>query len=443
MLSSALVASREFLQRVSFSLVSLGVILSAYGLLQFNGIEFFNYTGAGESISFGTFGNVNFQSAFLGLVSSLTLSLAIIQTWTPLRRMGLLFLSVFMLLAIQTSSAQGFFSMAAGFSFSIILWLANKRKNKLAGLLIGLYICGSLTLILGFLNQGPLARYVFNASIEVRGFYWYAAYRIVAENPIFGVGLDSYGDYYRSSRSSSAIAYNTELTSNTAHNIPLDIAAGGGVLLLLIYFSIMVLALVSIVKVITRSSEVNPFFISLAGAWAAYQSQSLISINQLGVGIWGWILTGLLIGYEINSRETLSAVNAKSNIKVRSSNKKSNSLVLGVLISGIIGAALAFPPYVASSNYYKAIQSGKLELLVASTYSKPYDRSRFLITVDNLVSNKAEPEAIEMLNRANLIYPNSFELWQQWLQLSNATQEQLAKAKREMLRLDPNNPTLR
>jgi O-antigen ligase len=440
MLSSAIVSDEKFLKRISIALISLGGILSAYGLLQFNGIEFFNYTGAGESIAFGTFGNVNFQSAFLGIAATLTLWLAIFQTWTPQRRIGLLSLSVFMLLAIQASSAQGFFSMAAGFLFAIILWLANKRKNVLAGLLLGLSISGSLTLILGFFNQGPLARYVFNASIEVRGFYWNAAYRIVAENPIFGVGLDGYGDYYRSSRSSSAIAYNSELTSNTAHNIPLDIAAGGGVLLLLIYFSIMALALVSIAKVIARSSEVNPFFISLAGAWAAYQSQSLISINQLGVGIWGWILTGLLIGYEINTRETLSAVNVKSNIKVRSSNKVSNSLVLGVLISGIIGAAVAFPPYVASSNYYKAIQSGKIELLISKTYSKPYDRSRFLITIDNLIANKLEPQAIEMLKKATVVYPNSFDLWQQWSQITSATSAQVTKAKSEMNRLDPNNP---
>jgi len=440
MLSVAIVVDQRFLKRVTTCLIFLGTTLSLYGLLQYKGIEFFNYTGAGTSISFGTFGNVNFQSAFLGIAASLTLSLGLFQNVTFKSRFFLISLCILMIVAIQVSSAQGFFSLIAGIGFSLIVWLAGKKKSKLVGALVILYLSGSLMLILGFLNQGPLARFVFNASIEVRGFYWYAAYRMIVENPIFGVGLDNYGDFYRSLRSNSAIAYNSELTSNTAHNIPLDLAAGGGVLLLLIYIAILGLALVSIVKVVGRGSETNPYFIGIAGAWAAYQSQTLISINQLGVGIWGWILTGLLIGYEINTRKESEETQVNSTRKVQLSNQTSGNFVLSTFVAGVIGAVFAFPPYIASNNYYKAIQSGKIELLISNTYSKPYDRSRFLITIDNLIANKLEPQAIEMLKNATVVYPNSFDLWQQWSQITSATSAQVTKAKSEMNRLDPNNP---
>jgi O-antigen ligase len=443
MLSVALVVDSTFLKRTSICLIFLGAALSFYGLLQYSGIEFFNYTGAGTSVSFGTFGNVNFQSAFLGMVASLTLSLGVFQRVALKSRFLLISLCTIMVTAIQVSSAQGFFSLIAGFGFSMIIWLASKRIWKLVSALVVLYFCGSLTLLLGFLNHGPLARFVFSESIEVRGFYWHAAYRMIKENPIFGVGLDNYGDFYRSLRSSTAITYNSELTSDAAHSIPLDIAAGGGVLLLLIYLAILSLALISIVKVVRRSSDTNPFFIGIAGAWAAYQSQTLISINQLGVGIWGWILTGILIGYEINSRKDLEGIKEKAARKVQLSNQASGTFALSIFVAGVIGALASLPPYLTSNSYYQAIQSGKIERLVSTTYSKPYDKIRFLNTIDNLVANKMEPEAIEMLKKATVVYPNSFELWQQWSGIESATPVQLAKAKTEMKRLDPNNPNWR
>jgi hypothetical protein len=166
----------------------------------------------------------------------------------------------------------------------------------------------------------------------------------------------------------------------------------------------------------------------------------LISINQLGVGIWGWILTGLLIGYEINTRKESEETQVNSTRKVQLSNQTSGNFVLSTFVAGVIGAVFAFPPYIASNNYYKAIQSGKIELLISNTYSKPYDRSRFLITIDNLTANKLEPQAIEMLKKATVVYPNSFDLWQQWSQITSATSAQVTKAKSEMNRLDPNNP---
>ena len=58
----------------------------------------------------------------------------------------------------------------------------------------------------------------------------------------------------------------------------------------------------SIIRVVKRSERFDAYFVSLVGAWVAYQTQSFISINQIGLAIWGWILSGLIIGYEINTR---------------------------------------------------------------------------------------------------------------------------------------------
>ena len=97
----------------------------------------------------------------------------------------------------------------------------------------------------------------------------------------------------------------------------------------------------------------------------------------------------------------------------------------------------------AANKYYKALQSGDGTVLQQSAYLKPYDRIRFLYTAQILASNNLEANAIEVLRDASIIYPDSFDLWQQWSAIPSATPAQIAKAKSEMKRLDPFNPALK
>ena len=127
---------------------------------------------------------------------------------------------------------------------------------------------------------------------------------MITDHPFFGVGMDGFGDWYRRSRSPEAVKFNAGIFTDTAHNIPLDIGASGGLPLLIIYLAIVGLALYSIIKVIKRKSEFDVMFAALVAGWVAYEAQSLISINQLALGVWGWSLTGLIIGYEINTRDS-------------------------------------------------------------------------------------------------------------------------------------------
>jgi hypothetical protein len=203
------------------------------------------------------------------------------------------------------------------------------------------------------------------------------------------------------------------------------------------------LAIVSITKVVKRSNQFDPVFASIVAAWVAYQAQSVISINQLGLGIWGWCLTGLLIGYELNTRENQGlslekGLKKKTELDVRI---PALSLLLA-LIAGGIGLAISLPPYLAANKYYKALQSGDGTLLQQSAYLKPFDRTRFLYTAQILSDNKLDQQAIAVLSDAAKIYPDSIEIWQRWSQIPTATQDQVTRAKAEMIRLDPNNVKL-
>jgi len=441
LLASASSGSPSVLKKFGLSLVSVGGLLGLYGLGQSQGIEFFDYLNAYGSDVFGTFGNQNFQSAFMGMVAAVSLTLGIFVQMKLTQRIGYLAVCIVAILNVYLSSEQGYLNFLAGFLAAVLVYLFSKKKMILAWTGLAFGGLGGVLVLAGILNSGPFADLLYKSSLQARGFYWQAAINMMAERPFFGVGLDGFGNWYRRSRSQTAVDSNAGLVSDTAHNIPLDIGSGGGIPLLILYLLILGLAFNAILKVIKRSQDFDPVFASIVAGWVAYQSQSLISINQLGLGVWGWSLTGLLIGYELNTRDKSFDVQIKPSGKV---SKKKDQIPASVLLIAVaaaaIGSAVSLPPYLAANKYYKALQSGDGNLLYESAYLKPYDRTRFLYTAQIMVENKLEDRAIQLLSDASKLYPDSLEVWYRWAGIPSATPMQIAKAKAELKRLDPLNP---
>lgn len=439
--ASAAAASTEMLKKFTYSLIGVGAFLGLYGLGQWQGIDFFDYINAYSSNVFGTFGNPNFQSAFMGITAAVSLTWAIFGKLKLAQRAVLFAISFMAISNVYLSSEQGYLNFLAGFLAAVLVYLFTKKKMILAWTGLALSGLGGFLVMAGILNIGPFADLLYKSSLQARGFYWRAAMNMMIERPFFGVGLDGFGNWYRRSRPQSAIEVNASVVSDTAHNIPLDIGSGGGIPLLVLYLAILGLALKAIIKIIKRSQDFDPIFASIVAAWVAYQAQSLISINQLGLGVWGWSLTGLLIGYELNTRYESSNTHVK--VIGRSGNKKEQipaSVLLIMVAAAAIGSAVSLPPYLAANKYYKALQSGNGNLLYESAYLKPYDRTRFLYTAQIMQENKLEDRALQILSDASKLYPDSFEIWQRWAGIPSATPAQIAKAKAEMKRLDPLNP---
>ena len=75
------------------------------------------------------------------------------------------------------------------------------------------------------------------------------------DHPFTGVGLDSYGDWYRVSRTLAAtLRRGPDITSNAAHNVFLDFSSNGGFPLLIAYLLILGLSLVSAIRVVRRTN---------------------------------------------------------------------------------------------------------------------------------------------------------------------------------------------
>jgi O-antigen ligase len=442
--ASAASASTALLKEFVYCLLGVGGFLGLYGLGQWQGVDIFGYVNAYGSNVFATFGNPNFQSAFMGMSAAVGLTLGVFGRIKVAQRVVVVGICMVAISNVYLSSEQGYLNFLSGFLAAVLVYLFSKKKMILAWTSLGLSSLGGLLVLAGILNSGPVADLLYKSTLQTRGFYWRAAIEMMIERPFFGVGLDGFGNWYRRSRTQAAAELNAGVVSDTAHNIPLDIGSGGGIPLLILYLVILALAFNAIVRVIKRSQDFDPIFASIVAGWVAYQAQSLISINQLGLGVWGWSLTGLLIGYELNTRD--KAIEVQTKLSGKAAKKKeqipASALLIAVAV-GAIGAMLSLPPYLAANKYYKALQSSDANILYESAYLKPYDRFRFLYTAQIMAENKLENKAIQILSDASKLYPDSFEVWQRWSGIPSATPAQIAKAKSEMKRLDPHNPDLK
>ena len=443
LLASSVSASREMLKRYVVAILGSGTVLATYGVAQSKGQDFYQFENVYATNVFGTFGNPNFQSAFMGIMAPVALTLVLYSKIKVFFKTGLLLLMLLALYNISLSSEQGYLNFAFGFGFATIIFLFKSKRQILGWITVVLTGAAVLLIGLGIFNLGPLSDLIYKSSLQARSFYWQAAARMMLDHPFFGVGMDSYGDAYFRSRTSQIASVNVAISADSAHNIPLDIGASGGFPLLIAYMSIIVLASISIFKVIMRQADFDVVFTTIVAAWLAYQAQSLISINQLGLGVWGWSLTGLIIGYELNTRtEYREVIRKPARLGIPKSQKISALAVVLTFLATSAGIAIAVPPYVAANEFYKALQSGNPTIIQQSAYLKPYDRMRFLYVAQALQENKFEADAIDVLRDATKIYPDGIDLWRRWAGIPSASQSDVARAKSEIKRLDPFNPNL-
>jgi O-antigen ligase len=434
MYASSLISSSKFLYTFRNVLFAIGALLFIYGCFQFAGLEPFPYVNVYANNVFGTFGNPNFQSAFMGIVGAAAVVTLFDAELRPRMRVMVGGISTASIIGIySTNSWQGFFNLFAGIAAGLVLLLFRWKRLSGAYLVLGGSIASGILVGLGIFNKGPLADLIGKASLEARRLYWESAVQIIKSNPLFGVGFDGFGDWYRRGRSEEAATSNAALVSNSAHNVPLDIGVGGGLPVLLIYCVLNLLAVLKIVQMVKSTNIMHVSYISICAAWVSFQAQSLISINQIGLGIIGWILLGLVIGYQPNSEMGHSQ---KQTLK---SNQTSASFASFVspIVGLAIGLLVAIPPFVAANKFYSSLKTSDIKVVQAAALQSPLDSQRMLIAAQVLENNKFHQESVEMVRKANTQFPDSFEAWRYLSTLTNATAADKKAALEQMRRLDP------
>ena len=448
---SALISDSDYLKRFIYMTLIVGLILIVYGNIQYLGFEPFPFVNAYTiNAPIGTFGNPDFQSAFMGLIAVVAFTMALNSSFQLLVRISLVLMgSISLVVVFETIAKQGYLNFIAGTGVVFILWCFMSGRKTLGKAISGIGVVSAGLVFLGLINAGPLASFLYKGSLAARGYYWRAAIKMLTDHPFFGVGMDGFVDWYRRSRPIDYFVNGFFSYSNTAHNVYLDIASSGGLPLIALYLAILTLVITSIVKVVRRSEGFDVYFGSLVGAWVAYQVQSFVSINQLGLAIWGWVLSGLIIGYEVNTRVTETAnVSSTHRNQLRkksvvSKQPLSSAAVISVFGGIVIGALVAIPPYYVNASFFSALKSGDIKKIESAAYLKPIDERRLLHVATILRDNKIDSEAIKVIKDAVVNYPDSFDMWALWASITTAPPSDVAYAKSQMKRLDPFNPDLK
>ncbi len=459
---------------------NLGVVLTLYGFMQITDNDFFAWNNPNMPLVL-TVGNSNFASALLALTGIANFSRVILSmqaNCSSIYRLYLIFvLGAQIYLILISDAIQGLIAFIIGAS----VFLTALYKKKIASFkiwmkILAISIIGLLIWFFfnGINGMGPFSGFLENGlrSIKDRAFHWQTAIDVFSDFPVFGVGMDKFGDWYPQYRSPEAIEFRgvTDQFTNNAHNVPLQLLSTGG----LVTFVPYVLLLLTIGKfawLILSRDRVNSTAIAVVSIWIAFLIQSLVSIDQIGLAIWGWIAGGIVINIGRREKNLLnSSSSSKFSTKIHKTGieqRKERELLSRKVISSLIVMALApsivlfvFPVIVNDSkilseikvfrslsvkedSQYEMAKSDSVKLLVNLGSESTHPNLRGLI-MQELAARNFTSEAQNLAILTTKEFPR---YWYAWNFLSEIYEQggnfRLAlETRKAQLAIDPNNPTL-
>jgi len=411
---------------IIFGICISSAISSFYAILQHLGFDFINWASRTNGV-IGTLGNPNFQSAFAAM--TLPFTLVFIRKNNINSKIAAIAFALLTSFTIYIcESYQGY--VAALLSLSITLTLYLWKRNKvylyiaLTSMSIGIFI-----LISGIFNSGPLSGLIFKGSVASRNEMWRTSISTSSANPIFGIGIDSFGDYSSYYVSASDAAGINEYIDNS-HNYFLEYAATGGYPLAFLHILLILLTFISFLKVQSNLGKFDINLSTLFGAWVAFQSQSLISPANITLMLWNIVITGFIVG----SAAKIGPYHAThtSSIKIRTIPVRFFTVLL---MSGAI--IVSYPFFNADRLQKKSAQSGDVLLAVKVAKMHPESITRYQkIGVELLQAGFVE-QSVDIARSAVEFSPNSFYGWA--LLLSSDSIVEKNNAVKELKRLYPYN----
>jgi len=356
------------IHQVRFTLVFVGALLTVYGLLQTTDHDPFNWKNLYNSV-FGTLGNPDFFSGLVGVFAIATVWLLLVETELWLRISGIVLLLLELFIVKRSGSVQGLLAFAIGAAILLLLkiWQIHKRAGMISATVA---LLGGILVFLGTLNQGPIASIVYRASFQSRKDYWYAAFGMFKAHPLTGVGLERFAENYPQFAPQVQVVQGQG--TDNAHNVLLQLLATGGLIVILPYLFLLAVIFLTALRAIKSSSRLEQIEITaLFSIWFALFLISFISIDNLGVTIWYWLLGGALyaVTRSRQSRFDSSPREKKSKGKsTRQPSQDNSSYVAPIasLLLTIVALTLMVPIIRTSGSIYRL--SGNSDGLAKDQY---------------------------------------------------------------------------
>lgn len=445
MLTSYLLAFRSNMEVLRAAFERLSYFISAYTLAQAGNIDPIAWS---QKLMVATLGNINFMSSFLGMASC-SMFARVINEKIPItaKIQYSFFIALNLFLIWISESIQGIGVLAAG----VVVAIAFKIR-AVYGIRKSMYwlvstVSMGLIAFLGTAGVGPLSLFT-QETVIFRLDYWRAGVSMTINNWINGVGIDSYGDYYEQYRDLDAVLRTgPQRVTNTAHNIFLDVSSGSGALVGLIFLMIFIFTLLKLFVMLRRGqfSSTDVAFASVFGGFLVF---CLISINQIGVGVWGFIAMGYLNG--VGSREEEPTRGAHVS-KAHSKRKKfihskpenlSYRNLIGTILIGLLGVTFALAPNIVDARMLNAVQQldfDEMRRISSSDLSASYHRNKYqTLAVERARLSEAFTFAVKEIERN----PRNGISWRIIAYSDLAPRDQKEAAIERLMEIDPLNEEL-
>lgn len=434
----------ESFRNILYGLLFAGLINVIYGAWTIAFGDFVSWNNPYNRI-LGTFGNPNFIGSFLGIFASLLVAYLLIpRTHLVVRLIGVIILIATFLEIRSSAAIQGIVVSAGGIALVIFFFLRSKfEKWTVPIIYLGSVGFVGFIALMGALQKGPLTSIVYKTSVSLRGEYWQAGINMANSQPFTGVGMDAYGDWYRRSRDAQALILpGPNTTTNAAHNVFIDFLAYGGYPLFIAYMALIIMSLIAAIKLTLIQKDFNFIKVGLIVTWICYQVQSIISINQIGLAVWGWVTGGALIAYEFSTR---ASQGEESSRLVSRKAIKNNPLISAQMLAGIgmvVGILIAIPPLSGDIKWREALKSQNADLVTAAltpSYMSPASSNLYINATQIFEQSDLPALAYKYGKLSTEFNPDHFDSWRFLYALKNSTPEDRKLAKENMIRLDPLN----
>jgi hypothetical protein len=154
-------------------------------------------------------------------------------------------------------------------------------------------------------------------------------------------------------------------------------------------------------------------------------------------------MSGLIIGYEINTRDDATIGEKSKKVASSLKGKTAPSTTLYMCIGLLVGVLIGVPTFLSSAKHNSALKQGDPAVIERTAYIWPYEPFRMIQVSSTLNSNKLESEGLKVALDAVERFPDNYAVWVNLNSMNSASEKQKAEALLQMKRLDPLNPNLK
>ncbi len=373
----------------------VGSVTGIYSILQITKNDFVDWSDKSAVIT--TLGNSNFAGSAMAIFAIICFGQLFIKTNSIIYRLASLSTLLLLLFAIENTNArQALFIFVVG-TFIIMLNQVLKYSKRLAMFLFTTSIFFGLFAVLGMLQIGPLQEFFYKGSVTIRGYYWRAGIEMFMNSPLFGVGIDNYGSFFKQYRETNyTLNYGFGITSTNAHNVFLQYFATGGFFVGAAYILIQSLIFKRAWILFRKTYGVSrDKAIVLIAGWIAFQAQSIISVDNVGLSIWGWVLGGSILGISLDNLPETAP-------RKKTSNKSVEFKWKPITVSGVL---------VLSSFYLISdLYVGERYTMLSKSYAIPDSTDKNIQNLFEIYSGKALSSRFVDIDYKNIVYTGMWQM---------------------------------